>query len=79
MITMKMILAIKYKMFNALEALIKAGAFDCIDRNRAALVASIELAFQFAQSQEANANQVGLFDDAGGHGSSTQEPALVAH
>jgi len=61
-----------------LEALIKAGAFDGIDRNRAALVASIELAFQFAQSQEANSLQVGLFDDAGEHGSGTQEPAMVA-
>lgn len=61
-----------------LEALIKAGAFDCINRNRAALLASIDLAFDYALAQEANANQGGLFDmSEDGHGSSTQEPDLV--
>jgi DNA polymerase-3 subunit alpha len=43
-------------------------------------VASIDLAFEFAATTLANAHQGGLFDlfDAGeGHGSSTQEPALV--
>jgi len=60
------------------EALIKAGAFDALQQNRAALVASIDRAFDFANATEANANQGGLFDlgdDA--HGSSTQEPELV--
>ncbi|MDO5652980.1 MAG: DNA polymerase III subunit alpha [Brachymonas sp.] len=61
------------------EALVKAGAFDSIHRNRAALLASIDLAFDYALAQEANANQGGLFDMADdGHGSSTQEPDLVA-
>ena len=59
------------------EALIKAGAFDAIERNRAALVASIDRAFEFAQACEANVNQGGLFDDGDDHGSSTQEPDLV--
>jgi DNA polymerase-3 subunit alpha len=60
------------------EALIKAGAFDALQLNRAAMVASIDRAFDFANATEANANQGGLFDlgdDA--HGSSTQEPDLV--
>ncbi|WBY01566.1 DNA polymerase III subunit alpha [Ramlibacter tataouinensis] len=59
------------------EALIKAGAFDSLQLNRAALVASIDRAFDFAAAAEANANQGGLFDMGGGHGASTQEPDLV--
>jgi DNA polymerase III subunit alpha len=60
------------------EALIKAGAFDSIELNRASLLASVERAFEYAAAQAANADQVGLFDmgdDA--HGSSTQEPDMV--
>ena len=60
------------------EALIKAGAFDSLQLNRAALVASIDRAFDFAAAASANANQVGLFDlGDDSHGSSTQEPDLV--
>ncbi len=61
------------------EALIKAGAFDNLQLNRAALLASVERAFDFASASEANANQGGLFDMMGEdtHGSSTQEPELV--
>lgn len=61
------------------EALVKAGAFDSLERNRAALLASIELAFEYATTQAANANQGGLFDMLGAdsQGSSTQEPPLV--
>jgi DNA polymerase-3 subunit alpha len=61
------------------EALIKAGAFDILQLNRAALVASIDRAFEFAAASAANVNQVGLFDMGGedDHGSSTQEPDLV--
>ena len=60
------------------EALIKAGAFDSLHLNRAALVASIDKAFEFANTSAANANQGGLFDMLGddSHGSSTQEPEL---
>ncbi|MCY7316819.1 MAG: DNA polymerase III subunit alpha [Rubrivivax sp.] len=84
----------------AVEALVKAGAFDSLYPSmpggpfaaRAALLASVGLAFEWAETQAANALQVGLFDfgdggdggnggegaDAsGGHGSSRQEPALV--
>ncbi|MBS0505844.1 MAG: DNA polymerase III subunit alpha, partial [Proteobacteria bacterium] len=61
------------------EALIKAGAFDALQLNRAALVASIDRAFDFAAAQLANANQGGLFDMMGEDavGSSTQEPDLA--
>ena len=47
--------------------------------NRAALVESIDRAFDFAAASAANANQHGLFDMGGedDHGSSTQEPDLV--
>jgi DNA polymerase-3 subunit alpha len=59
---------------------VKAGAFDLLHADRAALLASVGLAFEWADTMQANALQVGLFDsgDAGDtHGSSTQEPALV--
>jgi DNA polymerase-3 subunit alpha len=61
------------------EALIKAGAFDSLQLNRAALVASIDRAFDFANAAAANVHQGGLFDMGGDddHGSSTQEPELV--
>ncbi len=61
------------------EALVKAGAFDSLQRNRAALAASIDRAFDFSTATAANANQGGLFDMMGddAHGSSTQEPELV--
>ncbi len=61
------------------DALIKAGAFDTLQLNRAALSASIDRAFEFAAASAANANQHGLFDMGGedDHGSSTQEPDLV--
>ena len=61
------------------EALIKAGAFDCLDLNRASLLASVDRAFDFAAASEANANQGGLFDMGDDtHGSSQQEPDLVS-
>jgi DNA polymerase-3 subunit alpha len=60
-----------------LDALIKAGAFDSMDQNRAALSASIDLAFQFSASQQANVHQAGLFDAPDEHGSSSKEPGLV--
>ena len=62
-----------------LEALIKAGAFDTLELNRASLIASVDRAFDFAAAASANVHQVGLFDMGGedDHGSSTQEPDLV--
>ena len=69
----------------AVEALVKAGAFDGIHPDghggRAALLASVGLAMDWAETQTVNALQVGLFDfgDASdSHGSSAQEPALVS-
>ncbi|MDI9333495.1 MAG: DNA polymerase III subunit alpha [Cytophagales bacterium] len=60
------------------EALIKAGAFDSLHPNRAASLASVDLAFDFADAQSKNANQVGLFDmGVDDHGSSDQEPPLA--
>ena len=60
------------------EALIKAGAFDCLDLNRASLLASVDRAFDFASASQANVNQGGLFDMGDDtHGSSHQEPDLV--
>ena len=61
----------------AVEALIKAGAFDNLHLNRAELLASCDQAFDFAAATEANANQGGLFD-MDSHAASTQEPALIA-
>jgi DNA polymerase-3 subunit alpha len=61
------------------EALIKAGGFDSLNLNRASLLASVDLAFDFGAAALANANQCSLFDMGGDddHGSSTQEPELV--
>ena len=65
----------------AVEALIKAGAFDALhpeQAGRAALLASVGLAFDWAETQAANALQGGPVRlRRRRHGSSTQEPALV--
>ncbi len=45
-----------------LEALIRGGAFDSIDPNRAMLLGNIDLAMGNADQKAANANQGGLFD-----------------
>ena len=61
------------------EALIRAGAFDALHPDRASALASVGLAFDWAETQVANAAQAGLFDFGDDvHGSSRQEPALVA-
>ncbi len=44
------------------EALIRAGAFDCLHENRAQLLASVPLAMEAADQAAANAMQGGLFD-----------------
>jgi DNA polymerase-3 subunit alpha len=63
------------------EALVKAGAFDGLhperENGRAALLASVGLAFEWADAQEVNEHQGGLFDFDDSHAASTQEPALV--
>ena len=57
------------------EALIKAGAFDSLDPSGAEMrprwVASIGLAFDYADLQEAHSLQGGLFDFGDGEGDST--------
>jgi DNA polymerase-3 subunit alpha len=61
----------------AVEALVKAGAFDALHAERANVLASVALAFDWAETQSASALQAGLFDMGDTHGSSAQEPALV--
>ncbi|CAH2791954.1 MAG: DNA polymerase III alpha subunit (EC [uncultured Paraburkholderia sp.] len=46
----------------AVEALIRAGAFDTLHANRAQLIASVSLAMEAAEQASANAMQAGLFD-----------------
>jgi DNA polymerase-3 subunit alpha len=46
-----------------IEALIKAGAFDSIEPNRAALLASVPVAMEGAEQAARSANQVSLFGD----------------
>src|SRR5690606_30484972 len=46
-----------------IEALIRAGAFDSIDPNRAALLATVSHAIEAAEQAERSANQISLFDD----------------
>jgi DNA polymerase-3 subunit alpha len=60
------------------EALVKAGAFDALHPDRATALASVSLAFDWAETQAAHADQGGLFDFADSHAASTQEPALIA-
>jgi DNA polymerase III subunit alpha len=59
------------------EALIKGGAFDGLHPDRASALASVGLAFDWADAQEVNEHQGGLFDFDDSHAASTQEPALV--
>jgi DNA polymerase-3 subunit alpha len=59
------------------DALIKAGAFDLLHAERSMMVASIGLAFDYADTQAAHADQGGLFDFGDSHAASTQEPDLV--
>src|SRR5690606_32417129 len=49
-----------------IEALIRAGAFDTLEPNRAALLATLGSAIEAAEQAERNANQVSLFDDDAG-------------
>jgi DNA polymerase-3 subunit alpha len=45
-----------------IEALIRAGAFDSLDKHRARLLASVGIAMEAAEQAERNAMQVSLFD-----------------
>ena len=50
----------------AVEALVRAGAFDALERNRASLLASVGRALELAEQAERQAAQVSLFGDADG-------------
>ena len=50
----------------AMEALIRAGAFDSIETNRRALLESLPMAIDAAEQNDRNANQVSLFGDDSG-------------
>jgi len=45
-----------------IEALVRAGCFDAIDRNRAGLLACVGLAMEAAEQASRNSRQNGLFD-----------------
>ncbi len=47
----------------AIEALVKAGAFDAIEPRRAALLATVGIALDVAQREQATAAQVSLFGE----------------
>ncbi len=48
----------------AMEALIRAGAFDAMSPNRASLIASLPAAVEMAEKAERDAQQVSLFGDS---------------
>jgi DNA polymerase-3 subunit alpha len=54
-----------------IESLIRAGAFDCFNVDRAILLASVSYAMEGAEQAEASANQVSLF---GGDDSDLETP-----
>jgi DNA polymerase-3 subunit alpha len=58
------------------EALVRAGAFDKLDDNRASLLASVGIALGAAEQASRNALQVSLFGGDGGD--APHRPALVA-
>ncbi len=49
------------------ESLVRAGAFDSVDDNRAALLASVGLALESAEQASRSANQTSLFGDVEDH------------
>ena len=49
-----------------LEVLIKAGAFDSLHPERSAMMASVTLAMEYADSKTRSPGQGGLFDEVGG-------------
>jgi DNA polymerase-3 subunit alpha len=57
-----------------LESMIRAGAFDLLHHNRAALLASVDRGIQYAEQTGQNQNQSGLF---GSGESVVEEPNLV--
>ena len=62
----------------AMEALIKAGAFDAIDANRASLLISLEQAIALADKSDRDSQQVNLFGDASADGLEVLTPTNAA-
>ncbi len=57
-----------------IESLVRAGAFDSIEKDRAALFASVGIAMEAAEQAEQSASQVSLF---GGTDEAAREPDLL--
>jgi len=62
----------------AIEALIRAGAFDAIDARRASLIASVGPALEYAEQSERAASQVSLFGEDAGPGAASGPALIVA-
>jgi DNA polymerase-3 subunit alpha len=60
----------------SVEALVRAGAFDAIDDNRASMLASVGIALEAAEQRERNVNQVSLFG-AEGSGTDEHKPEMI--
>ena len=58
-----------------IESLVRAGAFDAIEPDRAALLASVGIAMEAAEQAEQNASQVSLF--GGSDEAANSEPDLL--
>jgi DNA polymerase-3 subunit alpha len=61
----------------AVEAMVRAGAFDALDPDRAALFASVGLAIEAADQAEQNASQGGLFGGASDADAHAHKPDLI--
>ncbi len=61
----------------AMEALIKAGAFDALEPNRASLLASLPQAIELADKADRDAQQENLFGDATSGGLEVLTPVRV--
>jgi len=62
----------------AIEALVRAGAFDTLDPDRAKMLANVGKAIDAAEAREAAVNQVSLFDAGDGSGDAPIEWASAA-
>lgn len=58
-----------------IESLIRVGAFDCLNENRASLLASVGIAIEAAEQSSRTANQTSLF---GSQDDLTLQPTLIA-
>jgi DNA polymerase-3 subunit alpha len=61
----------------AIEALVKAGAFDRLHNNRAQALASVPLAVQAADQAQASLHQGGLFESAGAETQAIEMPKVA--